>query len=193
MRPKSKRHLKPRPQNSASKSARWCIRPASPSPAAISARASIIFSKSSAKERCWSELIARCPHSKIIAAPLSDLTSRPEVAINLLLSFFRPRIFQRDRAVPHLFLRHGIGVEREISKPLKLIPFFRTRVRELGLAFRRHHFERMRIYERFEIAGSVGFGNSEQPIIQSDFRISPVRGADPVYRPFDFAFGRCPP
>ncbi len=47
----------------------------------------------------------------------------------------------------------------------------------------------MRIDKRFEIAARVGFGNGEESIVQSDFRVDGVRRADPVDCAFDFAIG----
>ena len=50
------------------------------------------------------------------------------------------------------FSRGGIRIERKIAEPLKLIAFFRMRVRKRWLAFRGHDFQRIWINERFEIA-----------------------------------------
>jgi len=86
--------------------------------------------------------------------------------------FLRPRVSQRDRAVPDLFFRCGIGIQREIAEPLELITLFGTRVRQRGFAFRVHHFQRIRINELFEITTRVGLGNSKEPIIQSDFGVN---------------------
>ena len=98
----------------------------------------------------------------------------------------RPSILQRDRPVPHLLLSRGIRIERKIAETLELIALLRPRARKRRLAFRGYYFERVRIDERFEIAaracragassgGGIGLGNSEEPIIQSDFRIDGVR------------------
>jgi len=115
----------------------------------------------------------------------------------LLLRFFRPSVPQRDRTVPDSFLRRRIWVEREIAEALKLIAFFWTRIRNCGFAFCVRYFQRIRIYERFEIAcrtcragafggGGIRLGNSEESIIQSDFRVNCVRRTHPMNRPFDF-------
>src|SRR5690348_7719171 len=91
----------------------------------------------------------------------------------------RPGVAKRRRTVPDLFLRSRIWVEREIAEPLKLIAFFRTRIRKCGFAFCVRYFERTRIYERFEIALRIWFRCSEKPIIQPDFRIDCVGRAYP--------------
>src|SRR5258708_2194239 len=109
-----------------------------------------------------------------------------------------PSVSQRNRAVPHLLLRRRIRVEREIAEALKLIAFVRTRTRKYGFASCVRYFQRIRIYEGFEIARRPGLagafggdgirlGNSEKPVIQSDFRIDCMRRAHPMNRPFDFA------
>ena len=105
----------------------------------------------------------------------------------LELPGLRPRISQRDSAVPHLLFRRRIWVEREIAEALKLIAFFWLRIRKRGFAFCVRYFQRIRIYERLEIASGIRLWNGEEPIIQSDFRINCVRCARPMNRPFDFA------
>ena len=98
----------------------------------------------------------------------------------LLLRFLRPRVSQGHNAVPHLLFRRRTWVEREIAEALKLIAFFRTRICKCGFAFCVRYFERIRIYEQLEIAAGIRLGRSEEPIIQTDFRVNGVRGADPM-------------
>src|SRR5262245_48903349 len=103
------------------------------------------------------------------------------------LRIFRPRIPQRDRPVPHLFFKRGIWIERKIAEPLKLIALFSTGVHELWFAFCIRNFQRVGIDERFKITGSIGFGDGEQAVIQSNLCIDRLSRADPMNSPFYFA------
>ena len=58
-----------------------------------------------------------------------------------------PRIPERDRAVPDLFITGGIGIEGKIAESLKLIAFRRMHARKGWLAFRSHDFQRIWIYK----------------------------------------------
>src|SRR5438034_5563372 len=66
--------------------------------------------------------------------------------------FFGPGVPQRNRAIPDLFLRSRIRIEREIPETLELVALFGTRACKRGFAFCGNHLERIWINERFEIA-----------------------------------------
>src|SRR5918996_927841 len=112
-------------------------------------RACITCSKFLGEKRSWRASTARCrcfnarqakrlPYSGYL--PVARYVHVVGQALRLpscLRSFrrFCPRISQRGRTVPDLFLRRRIWVEREIAKTLKLIAFFWTCIRQCGFAF----------------------------------------------------------
>ena len=81
------------------------------------------------------------------------------------------------------------GVQAEVTEPFKLIPQLRLRVFQTRLALRRHDFEGARIEMLLEIAGGVGFGHGEQPVVEAHLGFNRLRGADPVNGSFDFTPG----
>src|SRR6266700_7242182 len=132
-------------------------------------RASITCWKFSEKKKCSLASTARFPNSNachpersegpltssdnrascacVIYHPARDPSSsaRLRMTRELFLRLFRPRISERDRAIPHLFFTCGIRIEREVAETFKLITFFGTRARKRGFAFRLHHFQRIGI------------------------------------------------
>src|SRR4029077_19624294 len=107
------------------------------------------------------------------------------------LRFLRPGILQRHRPVPHLFRRGGIRIEREVTKPLKLITFLRRRLGQRRFAFRGNYLKRIGIDERFKIAHRVWVGGGKKPIVKSNFSVAGARSAYPMDGTLYFAIGRC--
>src|SRR6266536_2360464 len=109
---------------------------------------------SSRAKRGTSQKLERLPELRcVIYHPARDPSSsaRLRMTRELFLRLFRPRVPQRDRAIPHLFFTCGIRIEREVAEALELIALIGTRVRQRRLTFRVHHFQRMGINECFEI------------------------------------------
>src|SRR5712671_1314105 len=119
---------------------------------------------SSRAKRGISQKLERLPELRcVIYHPARDPSSsaRLRMTRELFLRLFRPRVPQRDRAIPHLFFTCGIRIEREVAEALELIALFGARVRQRGFAFRVRHLQRIGINERFEITARVGLGNSK--------------------------------
>src|SRR6266446_4457740 len=78
---------------------------------------------SSRAKRGISEKLERLPELRcVIYHPARDPSSsaRLRMTRELFLRLFRPRVPQRDRAIPHLFFSCGIRLEREVAEALDL-------------------------------------------------------------------------
>src|SRR6266403_2157092 len=145
---------------------------------------------SSRAKRGISQKLERSPELRcVIYHPARDPSSsaRRRMTRELFLRLFRPRVPQRDRAIPYLFFTCGIRIEREVAEALELIALVGARVRKRWFAFRVRHFQRIGINERFEITARVGLGNSKQPVVQPNVRVNRMDSAYPVNGSFHFA------